>query len=75
MIRIYRRTDKTLKLNMVQSVWVSLLRIRQWRAEMRKKTLLVVRSGDYSKEYDYDAFGPNHGGAFRPFDCGRTAYM
>ena len=21
----------------------------------------------------YDAFGPNHGGAFRPFDCGRTA--
>jgi hypothetical protein len=20
----------------------------------------------------YDAFGPNHGGAFRPFDCGRT---
>ena len=25
----------------------------------------------------YDAFGPNHGGAFRPFDfdCGRAAYM
>ena len=23
----------------------------------------------------YDAFGPNHGGAFRPFDCGRTAYF
>ena len=24
----------------------------------------------------YDAFGPNHGGAFRPFDfdCGRAAY-
>ena len=22
---------------------------------------------------NYDAFGPNHGGAFRPFDCGRTA--
>ena len=21
----------------------------------------------------YDAFGPNHGGAFRPFDCGRAA--
>ena len=21
----------------------------------------------------HDAFGPNHGGAFRPFDCGRTA--
>ena len=21
----------------------------------------------------YNAFGPNHGGAFRPFDCGRTA--
>ena len=21
----------------------------------------------------YDAFGPNHDGAFRPFDCGRTA--
>ena len=21
----------------------------------------------------YDAFGPNHGSAFRPFDCGRTA--
>ena len=20
----------------------------------------------------YVAFGPNHGGAFRPFDCGRT---
>ena len=20
----------------------------------------------------YDVFGPNHGGAFRPFDCGRT---
>ena len=24
-------------------------------------------------KYAYDAFGPNHGGAFRPFDCGRTA--
>jgi hypothetical protein len=22
----------------------------------------------------YDAFGPNHGGAFRPFDCGRAVY-
>ena len=22
----------------------------------------------------YDAFGPNHGGAFRPFDCGRAAW-
>ena len=21
----------------------------------------------------YDAFGPNHGGPFRPFDCGRAA--
>ena len=31
-IRICRRTDKTLKLNMVLSVWVSLLRVRQWRA-------------------------------------------
>jgi hypothetical protein len=23
----------------------------------------------------YDAFGPNHGGAFCPFDCGRTALV
>jgi hypothetical protein len=23
----------------------------------------------------YDAFGPNHGGAFRPFVCGRTALV
>jgi hypothetical protein len=23
----------------------------------------------------YDAFGPNHGGAFRPFDCGRSAFQ
>ena len=35
-IRICRRTDKTLKLNMVLSVWVSLLRVRQWRAVTRQ---------------------------------------
>ena len=23
----------------------------------------------------YDAFGPNHGGPFRPFDCGRAALV
>ena len=28
----HHRTEKTLKLNMVLSVWVSLLRVRQWRA-------------------------------------------
>ena len=23
----------------------------------------------------YDAFGPNHGSPFRPFDCARAAYV
>jgi hypothetical protein len=31
-----RWTDKTLKLNMVLSVWVSLLRVHQWRAVTRQ---------------------------------------
>jgi hypothetical protein len=33
------------------------------RDKKRKKTAEAAK---------YDAFGPNHGGAFRPFDCGRT---
>jgi hypothetical protein len=32
--------------------------------EIEEKTAEAVK---------YDAFGPNHGGGFRPFDCGRTA--
>ena len=34
------------------------------------KTATFTKTAEAAK---YDAFGPNHGGAFRPFDCGRTA--
>ena len=35
---------------------------------------MVVRSEKTAEAAKkYDAFGPNHGGAFRPFDCGRAA--
>jgi hypothetical protein len=31
--------------------------------------------GEDAEAAKYDAFGPNHGGAFRPFDCGRIALV
>ena len=42
-------------------------------ANVQAHNLSDRRAEKTAEAAKYDAFGPNHGGAFRPFDCGRTA--
>jgi hypothetical protein len=43
------------------------------QAHTHKRMRSDRRAEKTAEAAKYDAFGPNHGGASRPFDCGRTA--